>query len=604
MQSVDPAYPRPASPSPGMGLLTITMATGAIVVPTLIAANLPPSSTFFNQAAAVVGWGGLLVAAAPWCRLKPGSPDVGAWTLLAAIGILMMAALSSAAFNELPWSLAFSNAGMLLVAASVVLFGIGVGQGRQLETVFHAVCLAMVIAGVLGSVVGCLQVFAPDLPGNDWFAATSHAGRASGNLRQPNHLSSLLSWSIVACGWLMHRHEGRRWFWLLPAFVVLMVLAMALSASRTGWIAIAMIAGWAAFDVRLSRRVRIVLGLTPVVYVLCWAGLTAWAHASHQVFGGEARLTAEGDISSSRFGIWSNTIALIAQHPLAGVGFGEFNFAWSLTPFPHRPVAFFDHTHNIALQFLVELGLPLGVLVLGLLGCTLVRAVVIALEAQGHHAATLAASTMSVLIIIVHSLLEYPLWYSYFLLPTAFFLGVVVSLSRAGRRADVVDHGAQLPGGSAVGGSFAVVGALVVVAGLATVVDYTRVTAIFASDSSVPLAVRIAKGQKSVFFAYQADYAADTTSTTPGTAMRGSRATYNLLDTRLMMAWAKAYAQRGDLARARYLAARLREFHNADSEEFFEVCSEPAPAGGELPFQCQPDVPGLGYKDFKVSGGG
>jgi len=436
MHRIDTAHPESSAASPGMTLLTIALAVCAIVVPTLIAANLPPSSTFFNQAAAVIGWGGLLVAAAPFCRLDVKRSDAGAWTLLAAVAILIMAALGSATFNGLPWSLALSNAGMLLVASAVILFGMAIGQGPRLETVFHAVCLALVIAGVLSSFIACLQVFAPDLTGGDLIAATSHGGRASGNLRQPNHLSSLLSWSIVACGWLMQRNGGRAWSWALVSCIVIMVLAMALSASRTGWIAIAMIAGWAAFDVRLSRRVRIALGLTPVMYVLCWSGLTIWAHVSHQLFGGEARLTTEGDISSSRFGIWSNTISLIAQHPLSGVGFGEFNFAWSLTPFPHRPVAFFDHTHNIALQFLVELGLPVGLFVLGLLACALFRAVVVALEAQGDDAATLAASTMSVLIIIIHSLLEYPLWYSYFLLPTAFFLGVVVSKSLRGRRAE------------------------------------------------------------------------------------------------------------------------------------------------------------------------
>ena len=89
-------------------------------------------------------------------------------------------------------------------------------------------------------------------------------------------------------------------------------------------------------------------------------------------FGGAARL-AEGDISSSRFGIWANTLALIRQQPWSGVGFGEFNLAWTLTPFPGRPVAFFDHTHNLPLQLAVELGLPLAAAVMALLLWALVR---------------------------------------------------------------------------------------------------------------------------------------------------------------------------------------------------------------------------------------
>ena len=41
------------------------------------------------------------------------------------------------------------------------------------------------------------------------------------------------------------------------------------------------------------------------------------------------------------------------------------------------------------------------------------------------------------------------------------------------------------------------------------------------------------------------------------------RAPHYLLDTRLMMAWAKALDEAGDVERARHLAQRLREFRNA-----------------------------------------
>ena len=65
--------------------------------------------------------------------------------------------------------------------------------------------------------------------------------------------------------------------------------------------------------------------------------------------------------------VWRNAITLIAMHPWSGVGFGEFNLAWTLSPFPERSPQFFDHTHNLPLQLAVELGLPLAALVTGLL---------------------------------------------------------------------------------------------------------------------------------------------------------------------------------------------------------------------------------------------
>jgi O-antigen ligase len=42
---------------------------------------------------------------------------------------------------------------------------------------------------------------------------------------------------------------------------------------------------------------------------------------------GSDALASEVDISSSRFAIWSNTLAMIAQQPWLGVGFGNFSSA-------------------------------------------------------------------------------------------------------------------------------------------------------------------------------------------------------------------------------------------------------------------------------------
>ena len=145
---------------------------------------------------------------------------------------------------------------------------------------------------------------------------------------------------------------------------------------------------------------------------------------------GGARLATTDNLASSRFGAWANTMSLIQMHPWFGVGFGEFNFAWSMSEFPGRPTPFFDHTHNLILQFVVELGVPLGLLVLGLLGWAFWCA------AQNCRRESRSANTDSPLrpafallaLVLMHSMLEYPLWYAYFLLPTAFAFGLCLGV--------------------------------------------------------------------------------------------------------------------------------------------------------------------------------
>ena len=75
------------------------------------------------------------------------------------------------------------------------------------------------------------------------------------------------------------------------------------------------------------------------------------------------------------------------------------------------------------------------------------------------------------------------------------------------------------------------------------------------------------------------------------------RAPHFLLDTRLMIAWAQGLAARGDVDRARHLAARLREFNNPNAVPFFAPCDDPAVTA--KPFQCSPPQRVYSWRDFR-----
>jgi hypothetical protein len=438
----------------------------------------------------------------------------------------------------------------------------------------------------LNAVLGAVQVFAPQLPDGTWIARSGLAGRAVGNLRQPNHLSSLLLWSAIAVVPLLEMGRLRRPLgWSLFA---LMCFAVVLTASRTGVLGVGLLALWGLLDRRLSRPTRLLLLLAPLFYALAWLGLSAWAEASRHAFGGEGRL-AEADLSGSRFAIWANTLELIRQHPWAGVGFGEFNLAWTLTPFPGRPVAFFDHTHNLPLQLAVELGLPLTAAVLALLMTAMWTAWRLARQADPTTGVTLRSAWMMLLLIALHSLLEYPLWYAYFLLPAAWLFGY--GLGRPVVAPAVSGHPPTR--------MLFIGGVLLAIGSALALVDYARVAMIFAAprDGST-LQQRITNGQRSWFFAHHAGYAAVTVDAGVSAADPAFRqAPHYLLDTRLMIAWAQALARAGELDKARHLAQRLREFRNPQADEFFEPCDK-AESGVAPPFQCQAPTSTPHWRDY------
>jgi hypothetical protein len=106
-----------------------------------------------------------------------------------------------------------------------------------------------------------------------------------------------------------------------------------------------------------------------------------------------------------------------------------------------------------------------------------------------------------------------------------------------------------------------------------------------------------------VFFAHHADYAAVTSSLPVADPARAfDRVSHYLLDTRLMIAWAKSLAARGEIDAGRHLAERLREFKKPDADEFFASCPERAVASATadptLPFQCVLPTRQLSWREF------
>jgi Virulence factor membrane-bound polymerase, C-terminal/O-Antigen ligase/Protein glycosylation ligase len=564
----------------------------ALFAPCLLAFNLPPSPTLLNQCAAVGLWGACVATTA--ASAVPVRPRA-AWALIGACAVLAIGIVLGSAFGPLPG--AIGGASLALVGCVIVVIGLGIAMAssRSAIPVMVWFLTGLAWAGGLSAVIACIQVFTPDLADGSWIAPSGMPGRAVGNLRQPNHLSSLLLWSLIATTGLLELRRLR--LRVAVSLAAFLVFALVLSASRTGVLGTLLLALWGLVDRRLSRPARALLLASPAIAGLAWAGLTAWAHASSQVVGAETRLAfgSGGDISSSRFAIWSNALAMVAREPFAGVGFGEFNLAWTLTAFPDRPVAFFDHTHNLPLQLAVELGLPAAAVVLGLLAIALVQAWQRAWRADSDAGVARRTAFMIVLMIGLHSQLEYPLWYAYFLLPTAFAWGYALAEPRAAPASTV--NGAPRSRWLAFAGVVMILGAI------AATLDYRRVVVIYAPpDDAAPLEDRIARGQRSPLFAHHADYAAATAfgepkaPLSPSQVLAFERAPHHLLDVRLMVAWAQALAAQGEVDKGRWLAARIREFRNPGSDEFFAPCALPAEA--TQAFQCQAPRRAYQWREF------
>ena len=238
-----------------------------------------------------------------------------------------------------------------------------------------------------------------------------------GNLGQQNHFSTHLALALAALAYL---HALKR----LPTAhalgaAALLATAMALSGSRS----IVLHGGWLAIVWLLARRApgrplvgRRALLLVVLAAVALGALLLAARHA--QLPPQLARLLLYAEGAGPRMFYWQHALAMAAEQPLLGVGIDRFATALIAQLQDGDKVFAIDQSaHNLALQLLATTGLA-GFAALALPLALFVRR----LARTGLRPDTmLPAGVLGVL--FIHSMLEHPLHYAYFLGAAALFAG-------------------------------------------------------------------------------------------------------------------------------------------------------------------------------------
>ena len=190
-----------------------------------------------------------------------------------------------------------------------------------------------------------------------------HGGRAGGI--GPNQIGGILALlTPLGLALALDGPDTGRSVRRLAAVVLALALAMLLlTQSRSAWVGaavgLALVASWRmrqSVRLRGRRLPRIALHATVGVVL---AGLLAAIAVTWL-----APLASTTDTLSGRLHIWSASLLLIGDHLYTGVGPGQFPLALdavfpelSASVAPHIP-----HAHSLALQTLLDLGLPGSVL--------------------------------------------------------------------------------------------------------------------------------------------------------------------------------------------------------------------------------------------------
>lgn len=282
-------------------------------------------------------------------------------------------------------------------------------QIYPLETLITWLAYALLFGGLFNVLVVLMQLIDAD----QFFWTFALQGTSyTGNLAQVNLLSDYLSLAMAS---LLYLHvKGRVKASTAYIVVFFLLIALSLTGSRMSWLYVLMISVSFFIFGRVNTQViwrdkskyllllPFIFGLIQLCLPLILAGLIPPTPA--------ARLAEMAGQPSVRLSYIKVALNIVNHHSLLGVGWGQF--AWYDLMFAdmyssHK--GFVTHTHNLFAQILVECGIfALLALLIGS-----IYWFVQLLKQQN----TIERWWLLLIggIIFVHSMLEYPLWYAYFL---------------------------------------------------------------------------------------------------------------------------------------------------------------------------------------------
>lgn len=350
----------------------------------------------------------------------------------AAVPAIALAALALAAVIGLHGALGWSPYAeqattavlYLLWAALLVVLGHALRSQLALPAMAATLSWFLLAGAALTAAIGLLQHFQVATP-FDFLIGRRVSAQIYGNLGQPNHAASYLALGLVAVTYL--HGVGRLKGALAAACLALLLLVLALTGSRSAWLYLGVVCLLALLLHHLrrdavSRRFAVIAPALLAGYVVAH-GITALPFMAGEP--GQAtpmdRLFQMATGVDARLQLWGEAWVMFQRAPLAGAGWGWFSWNHFLhnaaSPATAAP-GLYNNAHNVLMHFMAETGLVGAAIVGGAAALWVSDLRRIRFDPESWWVLSLLG------VIAVHSLLEYPLWYSYFLGMAAFLIGL------------------------------------------------------------------------------------------------------------------------------------------------------------------------------------
>lgn len=390
-------------------------------LPFLVPVHDMPLPSFYSEGLALLlGLLALLVWLLRRSRLEIEIPIIVTAPLALVLVVLVQWAAGMFAYGATAMIMVL----FLLWCSLLMLAGRSLASGLGVPRLLTGLAWYMLAGGVLNALCGLLQYgnLWQGLAG--WVAAPMEEAGAGvyGNVAQQNHFATHLALAMAAACYLCFTRQLHKA--LYAAAILLLFCALMLSGSRSSllyllWIIVLSLGLLKQGGLRQHGR-KIVLGGLGLGLALALALGLVWALAGHGVPQIDRLMTLLGGLGVRAY-LWRHALTMFLSHPLMGVGFDAFAFqlVGQLHALKEASQWGIDqYAHNLWLQLLAVAGLS-GFLALF---------VPVVLWFRRQWKMDYSAGQMLLWawlgILLIHSMLEQPLYFAYFLGLAALALGL------------------------------------------------------------------------------------------------------------------------------------------------------------------------------------
>jgi hypothetical protein len=432
---------------------------------------------------------------------KPGITAVLFYTA-DVIAVLLVVLPFLNPFSLIPSEI-FSFTEIYLLTACLAPFLLAWLPLRGWKIALRIMAWGWLLAAILNSIIGLFQYFGSV---SMLLIARVPLGDAAGNMRQTNLLATLQVMSLLALVWLW-RTGGlpfkktiiKNGIAVLLATIILAGLAA--TASRIGMVelaaAVLITIGYAwnspkrmeESNARLGlplRRIASVGFIALAFYLIVMVFLPFTLHDAEGLQGRDLihRWAYAEDSCNSRFTLYRNVLHLISLKPWTGWGWGNLAWANFATLYDGKRMCapWLDNAHDLPLHLAVTLGIPAAIII-----CAGILYAIWRNRPWREHHPDRQLAWGVLLMIGLHSLVEYPLWYGPFQIAVVICLVLLWHTRPAARSATAIMPGAR---NRAIGLSTGLAVLMLAAAGYATW-DYWRISQIF-----IPEAMRAPQWRK------------------------------------------------------------------------------------------------------------